>query len=81
MNWEASETVEQENDKFKRWIKESICIRAHSKIFSLFLPIPTLRGDETGKTDQVRNSLYLKSTGVKRSIRLACLEQCFKKYL
>ena len=27
-NWEASETVEQESNKFKRWIKESICIRS-----------------------------------------------------
>ena len=27
MNWEAGEIVQQENDKFKRWIKESICIR------------------------------------------------------
>ena len=26
MNWEPSEIVEQESDKFKRWIKESICI-------------------------------------------------------
>ena len=26
MNWEASEIVEQESDKCKRWIKESICI-------------------------------------------------------
>ena len=30
MNWEASETVEQESDKFKRWIKESICIRSNT---------------------------------------------------
>ena len=28
MNWEASEIVEQESNKFKRWIKESICIRS-----------------------------------------------------
>ena len=27
MNWEEIEIVEQESDKFKRWIKESICIR------------------------------------------------------
>ena len=27
MNWEVSETVEQESDKFKRWIKESIQAR------------------------------------------------------
>ena len=30
MNWEPSETVEQESDKFKRWIKESICIRSNT---------------------------------------------------
>ena len=30
MNWEASEIVEQESDKFKRWIKESICIRMNT---------------------------------------------------
>ena len=30
MNWEASERVEQESDKFKRWIKESICIRSNT---------------------------------------------------
>ena len=30
MNWEASETVEQGSDKFKRWIKESICIRSNT---------------------------------------------------
>ena len=30
MNWEASEIVEQESDKFKRWIKESICIRSNT---------------------------------------------------
>ena len=30
MNWEASETVEQESDKFKRWIKESISIRSNT---------------------------------------------------
>ena len=27
MNWEASEIVEQESDKFKRWIQDSICIK------------------------------------------------------
>ena len=37
MNWEASEIVEQESDKFKRWIKESICIRSNT---------PTLNRDE-----------------------------------
>ena len=37
MNWEASEIVEQESDKFKRWIKESICIRSIT---------PTLNRDE-----------------------------------
>ena len=30
MNWEASEIVEEESDKFKRWIKESICIRSNT---------------------------------------------------
>ena len=30
MNWEASETVEQESDKFKRWIKESTSIRSNT---------------------------------------------------
>ena len=30
MNWEASEIVEHERDKFKRWIKESICIRLNT---------------------------------------------------
>ena len=30
MNWEASEIVEQDGDKFKRWIKESICIRSNT---------------------------------------------------
>ena len=30
MNWEAGEIVEQESDKFKRWIKESICIRSNT---------------------------------------------------
>ena len=30
MNWEASEIVEQESDKFKRWIKERICIRSNT---------------------------------------------------
>ena len=30
MNWEASEIVEQESDKFKRWIKESIHIRSNT---------------------------------------------------
>ena len=34
MNWEASETVEQESDKFKRWIKESICIRSNTPIMN-----------------------------------------------
>ena len=33
MNWE----VEQESDKFKRWIKESICIRSNT---------PTMNRDE-----------------------------------
>ena len=37
MNWEASEVVEQESDKFKRWIKESICIRSNT---------PTMNRDE-----------------------------------
>ena len=37
MNWEASEIVEQESDKFKRWIKESICIRSKT---------PTMNRDE-----------------------------------
>ena len=37
MNWEASEIVEQESDKFKRWIKESICIRSST---------PTMNRDE-----------------------------------
>ena len=37
MNWEASEIIEQESDKFKQWIKESICIR---------LNIPTMNRDE-----------------------------------
>ena len=32
MNWEASEIVEQESDKFKRWIKESIFIRSSTPI-------------------------------------------------
>ena len=34
MNWEASEIVEQESDKFKRWIKESICIRSNTPIMN-----------------------------------------------
>ena len=29
-DWEASEIVEQESGKFKRWIKESICIRSNT---------------------------------------------------
>ena len=29
-DWEASEIVEQESDKIKQWIKESICIRSNS---------------------------------------------------
>ena len=37
MNWEAGEIVEQESDKFKRWIKESICIRSKT---------PTMDRDE-----------------------------------
>ena len=37
MNWEASEIVEQESDKFKRWNQESICIRSNT---------PTLNRDE-----------------------------------
>ena len=37
MNWEASEIVEQESDKFKRWIKESICIRSNTS---------TMNGDD-----------------------------------
>ena len=37
MNWEASEIVEQESDKFKRWIKESIYIRSNT---------PTMNRDE-----------------------------------
>ena len=38
MYWEASEIVEQESDKFKRWIKESIiCIRLNT---------PTMNRDE-----------------------------------
>ena len=37
MNWEASEKVELESDKFKRWIKESICIRSNT---------PTMNRDE-----------------------------------
>ena len=37
MNWEASEIVEQESDKFKRWIKESICIGSNT---------PTMNRDE-----------------------------------
>ena len=34
MNWEVSETVEQESDKFKRWIKESIYKRGSLSAFS-----------------------------------------------
>ena len=30
MNWEVSEIVEQAGVKFKRWIKESICIRSNT---------------------------------------------------
>ena len=30
MDWKASEIVEQESDKFKRWIKESIHIRPNT---------------------------------------------------
>ena len=30
MDWEASEIVKQEGDKFKRWIKESVCIRSNT---------------------------------------------------
>ena len=37
MNWEVSEIVELESDKFKRWIKESICIRSNT---------PTMNRDE-----------------------------------
>ena len=37
MNWEASEIVEQESDKFKRRIEESICIRSKT---------PTMNRDE-----------------------------------
>ena len=37
MNWEASEIVEQESDKLKRWIKESICIRSNT---------PTMNSDK-----------------------------------
>ena len=37
MDWEASEIVEQESDKFKRWVKESIHIRMNS---------PTMNRDE-----------------------------------
>ena len=37
MNWEASEIVEQESDKFKRRIEESICIRSNT---------PTMNRDE-----------------------------------
>ena len=37
MDWEASEMVEQESDKFKRWVKESIHIRLNS---------PTMNRDE-----------------------------------
>ena len=39
MNWEASEIVEQESDKFKRWIQESICIKPKLKT-------PTMNRDE-----------------------------------
>ena len=35
--WEAREIVEQESDKFKRWIKESIHIRTNT---------PTMNMDE-----------------------------------
>ena len=34
MNWEESEILEQESDKFKRWIKESICIRSNTPTMS-----------------------------------------------
>ena len=37
INWGAREIVEQESDKFKRWIKESICIRSNT---------PTMNRDE-----------------------------------
>ena len=37
MNWEASEIVEQESDKFKRRIEESISIRSNT---------PTMNRDE-----------------------------------
>ena len=37
MNWEVSEIVEQKCDKFKRRIKESICIRSNT---------PTMNRDE-----------------------------------
>ena len=37
MNWEASEIVERESDKFKRRIEESICIRSNT---------PTMNRDE-----------------------------------
>ena len=39
MHWEASEIVEQDSDKFKRWIKESICITCR-------LNTPTMNRDE-----------------------------------
>ena len=34
MNLEASEIVAQESAKFKRWIKESICIRSNTRIMN-----------------------------------------------
>ena len=40
MNWEASEIVEQESDKFKRWIKESICITSNTPIWTQVISTP-----------------------------------------
>ena len=53
---------------------------SHSKILSSFLTIPTLRGGEIGRPDQVKNLPYLQSAEVQRSIRLACLDRCCKEY-
>ena len=40
MNWEASVIVEQETDKFKRWIKKSICITSNTPIWTQVISTP-----------------------------------------
>ena len=54
---------------------------AHRKTLELFLPIPRLRGDETDRPDQVRNSLYLLSRGVALDLTCTFGAMFFKKIL